>query len=128
MAKGNPLSLLRSRGAWVPWTALLAAPWLVAFWQGALPGPLCGVGHLVLASGVATIVYRFDKRRAIAGGRRVMEANLLGLALGGGAAGAFWAMRSVRHKTQRRTFTILVPLFLAAHLVLLGWWAWCEYA
>lgn len=50
------------------------------------------------------LAFRQDKRRAIAGGRRVPEARLLGLALIGGTPAAFAARRLLRHKTRKQPF------------------------
>lgn len=55
----------------------------------------------------ALIVFRFwqDKQRAIAGGRRVPEGSLLGLALIGGSPGALLARQWFRHKTRKEPFS-----------------------
>ncbi|MDF1702895.1 MAG: DUF1294 domain-containing protein [Planctomycetota bacterium] len=83
---------------------------------------------LLVMSLVTALLFRFDKRRARAGGWRVSEARLLTFALLGGGMGAYWAMRHFRHKTQHWRFRLLVPLFTLAQLALVGWLLWREVA
>ncbi|ARS27352.1 DUF1294 domain-containing protein [Sphingomonas sp. KC8] len=72
------------------------------------------VAGVLLAINAWTIL-RFwqDKRRAIAGARRIPEANLLGLALIGGTPGAFLARRMFRHKTRKQPFSSQLMLIAA---------------
>ena len=54
-----------------------------------------------------------DKRRAMAGDRRVAEADLLGLALIGGSPGALLARRLFRHKTRKQPFSTWLLVIVA---------------
>lgn len=67
---------------------------------------------------VALAAFGLDKGRARAGMWRIPEKTLLALAALGGAAGAALGMKLFRHKTRKPLFYILVPVFLALHLVL----------
>lgn len=57
-----------------------------------------------------------DKQRAIAGKRRIPEADLLGLALIGGSPGAFAARRIFRHKTRKQPFSTHLMLIAAIQI------------
>ncbi|MDG2535325.1 DUF1294 domain-containing protein [Sphingomonas sp. HITSZ_GF] len=61
-------------------------------------------------------VLRFwqDKSRAIAGARRIPEADLLWLALLGGSPGAFAARHLFRHKTRKQPFSLYLMLIAVA--------------
>jgi uncharacterized membrane protein YsdA (DUF1294 family) len=51
-----------------------------------------------------------DKQRAIAGRRRIPEADLLALAFIGGTPGAFAARHLFRHKTRKQPFSTWLML------------------
>lgn len=53
-----------------------------------------------------------DKQRAIAGARRIAEADLLGLALVGGSPGALLARRLFRYKTRKQPFSFQLYLIV----------------
>jgi len=69
---------------------------------------------------LAFILYGIDKRRAIKDKWRIPESTLLGIAIVGGAVGAWTAMQLFRHKTKHWTFRLLVPAFFVLHVVVLG--------
>ncbi|APR52846.1 DUF1294 domain-containing protein [Sphingomonas koreensis] len=62
------------------------------------------------------MAFRHDKRRAIDGGRRVREADLLLLALIGGSPAALLARRLFRHKTRKQPFSTLLLLIVAMQI------------
>lgn len=65
---------------------------------------------------IAFILYGLDKKYAREGRWRIPEKTLLGIALIGGAAGAWIVMQTFRHKTKHMSFRTLVPLFAVVHM------------
>ena len=68
------------------------------------------------------VLHGADKAQAKAGGERVPEALLHGLALIGGFAGAIIGMLAFRHKTRKVAFWATAVLGLVLHVVLLWYW------
>ncbi|RVQ65319.1 DUF1294 domain-containing protein [Croceicoccus ponticola] len=63
-----------------------------------------------------------DKAQAIAGGRRISEANLLTLSLIGGSPGALAARKAFRHKTRKEPFSTALLVIVAIQVGgLIGW-------
>ncbi|MEA3045831.1 MAG: hypothetical protein QOJ53_163 [Sphingomonadales bacterium] len=78
-------------------------------------------GLFVLVNLITMLRFWQDKQRAIAGVRRIPEADLLGLALVGGSAGALLARRLFRHKTRKQPFSTWLLAIAALQLgALLG--------
>lgn len=76
---------------------------------------------LVLVMSLWTfLVYGFDKRRAVRGGRRVPEQTLHLLALLGGWPGAYLGQRLFRHKISKVPFLAIFWLVVAIHFALVG--------
>ena len=69
---------------------------------------------LVFINAWTTLRFWQDKRRAIAGVRRIPEADLLTLAFVGGSPGAFAARHLFRHKTRKQPFSTYLMLIAAA--------------
>ena len=65
---------------------------------------------------IAFILYGLDKKYAREGRWRIPEKTLLGIAMIGGAAGAWIGMQTFRHKTKNMSFRTLVPLFVVVHV------------
>ena len=70
------------------------------------------LAFLVLVNLVTLLSFRHDKQRALVGGRRVREADLLLLALIGGSPAALLARRLFRHKTRKQPFSTLLMLIM----------------
>lgn len=74
------------------------------------------LGALALLNCWTMLRFWQDKQRAIAGERRVPEADLLGLALIGGSPGALLARRWFRHKTRKEPFSTWLLLIFSLQL------------
>ena len=79
------------------------------------------IPYYILINIVAFAMYGADKYFAKNDMWRISEKALLGVAAVGGAFGAFFGMETFRHKTKHTNFKLLVPVFMAAHLALLGY-------
>jgi uncharacterized membrane protein YsdA (DUF1294 family) len=75
---------------------------------------------VTVASIVAYVLYGIDKRRAVAGGRRISENTLHWASLLGGWPGAIIAQRRLRHKTQKLAFRVIFWITVLLHLVAAG--------
>lgn len=76
------------------------------------------VAYLAAINLLAFLMLHQDKQAAIAGGRRIPERTLLGLAVIGGGLGAVAAQQMLRHKTRKEPFRSLLYLILAAQTAL----------
>lgn len=77
---------------------------------------------LALVNIVTFLSFRHDKRRAVTGGPRVREADLLLLALIGGSPAALLARHLFRHKTRKQPFSTLLWLIVGVQIgALIGW-------
>lgn len=86
-----------------------------------LTATLCA---LLLVNLWTILRFREDKRRAVAGARRIPEADLLALALIGGTPGAFFARHRFRHKTRKQPFSTWLWLIAAIQAGALIGFAW----
>ncbi len=71
--------------------------------------------YMLFMNALTFILYRADKKRAVARQWRIPESVLLGLSLLGGCVGAFTAMRVFRHKTRHARFAMGVPILILFH-------------
>ena len=74
---------------------------------------LASLASLLLLNLFTMLRFWQDKKRAVAGGRRISEAHLLSLALVGGSPGALAARRMFRHKTRKQPFSTWLFLIVA---------------
>jgi len=84
---------------------------------------LAGTAAVILLIINALTIRAFwsDKQRAIAGDRRISEADLLFFAVIGGSPGALYARRAFRHKTRKEPFSTVLHLICVVQVgVLIG--------
>lgn len=73
--------------------------------------------YLVIINVVAFLVFGLDKLKAKADAWRIPEKTLLGLAVIGGSVGAILGMRTFRHKTRHKQFSVGLPVILVLQIV-----------
>ncbi|SSY80910.1 DUF1294 domain-containing protein [Alysiella crassa] len=115
-------ALLRPMKDKLMWAVPLVCVWLILLmilaWQ------LAAISALV--SGVAMILYAWDKHCALHARSRVPENSLHAVALLGGWAGALVARYLFRHKTQKQPFvgifwgTVVLNVVLVGYLIFSG--------
>ena len=74
--------------------------------------------YLFVINVVAFLAFGLDKLKAKADAWRIPEKTLLGLAIIGGSVGAILGMRTFRHKTRHKQFSVGLPVILALQLIL----------
>ena len=78
------------------------------------------IAYLV-GSGVAYLAYVFDKAASLKGQWRTPESTLHLFSLVGGWPGAMLAQRTLRHKTQKRSFQVTYWATVVLNCAALGW-------
>ncbi|MBR5225711.1 MAG: DUF1294 domain-containing protein [Clostridia bacterium] len=76
--------------------------------------------YLVVINVVAFLAFGLDKLKAKADAWRIPEKTLLGLAVIGGSVGAILGMRTFRHKTRHKQFSVGLPVILAVQLIIMA--------
>ncbi|WP_165360694.1 cold shock and DUF1294 domain-containing protein [Candidatus Chloroploca sp. Khr17] len=94
----------------------------VVSWLGFLPAWI--VLAYLLLSGFTALVYRFDKRQATQGQRRIPEATLHLLDALGGWPGALIAQWALHHKTRKVAYQLTFWLLVGLHLLGLAGVVW----
>ena len=74
--------------------------------------------YIAIINILTFIIYGLDKLFAIKNLSRVSENTLLLLSFVGGSIGAYIGMKFFHHKTNKKKFTILVPLMIIINVVL----------
>jgi uncharacterized membrane protein YsdA (DUF1294 family) len=87
---------------------------------GELATAVAVAAMLAMANLASAALVVIDKRRAVAGSRRIAESTLIGWALLGGFPGGIISMRSMRHKTQKRSFQLKYALAAGTHVAAWG--------
>lgn len=75
--------------------------------------------YLIIVNLLSFSLFGIDKRRSKKKLWRIPESTLLGISLLGGSLGSIFGMSFFRHKTKKKKFTILVPIFLLINIYLL---------
>jgi uncharacterized membrane protein YsdA (DUF1294 family) len=60
----------------------------------------------------------YDKFKAKTGGWRVSESKLIITAIFGGALGMIFSMKTFRHKTMHKKFSVGLPVILILNIVI----------
>ena len=72
--------------------------------------------YLLAVNAIGLAVMHYDKYLAKNNMWRVPETTLFGIAVIGGSLGSLVGMYTARHKTRHLSFTIGIPLILAAQI------------
>lgn len=78
------------------------------------------VAYFLAINLTAYPLWAIDKRQARKSGFRVPEWTLHLVSLAGGGVGAVVAMRTLRHKTKKRAFSLVHPALAALSVAALG--------
>lgn len=73
--------------------------------------------YLVIINVVTFLTFGLDKLKAKTDAWRIPEKTLLGLAVIGGSVGGILGMRTFRHKTRHKQFSVGLPVILVLQIV-----------
>ncbi|MGN0636263.1 MAG: DUF1294 domain-containing protein [Acutalibacteraceae bacterium] len=76
--------------------------------------------YILIVSAVSIFATVLDKRNAKVHRRRVPEKTLLLLAVLGGSAAMYGAMRLIRHKTRHKKFMLGIPCIFLVQAACIG--------
>jgi uncharacterized membrane protein YsdA (DUF1294 family) len=111
----------RVAGALLAGATLLVLPG-VALWPALQRWGWPGLA-LALAPGVLSFAhYAFDKRRAVRGGERVPEAQLLAVDALGGWPGGWLAQQLLRHKNAKTSYQVAFWFIVLTYQAAAAWW------
>lgn len=77
--------------------------------------------YLISINLLSFISFGIDKRRAKNKSWRIPESTLFTLTILGGSLGSILGMSFFKHKTKRKNFKIIVPIFLIIHIWLISY-------
>ncbi len=74
--------------------------------------------YLLIINIITFIAFGLDKLFAIKHTRRISNSTLLGLSFIGGSIGGLIGMNLFHHKTNKKYYTMVLPVFLIIHVII----------
>lgn len=75
------------------------------------------VKYWILINILTVLIFAIDKLKARMNRWRIRESVLLGLSFIGGAVGGLFSMYICHHKTQKKRFSIGLPMMVILHII-----------
>lgn len=75
--------------------------------------------YLILINLISFLAFAIDKSKARRKKWRIPEKTLMLLTVIGGSLGGFIGMYTMRHKTHKKKFTIVIPAVMILHIILI---------
>lgn len=76
--------------------------------------------YLILINLISFLTFALDKNRARKNKWRTPEKSLMTLSIMGGSLGSLIGVYLMKHKTQRKKFTLGIPIILLIQAILVG--------